>query len=375
MKVMYLAVLLSLVAGPAYGAKVQMGLNSDSLNVKKKIPVVIFVSNDILAPLFLAKLVQNYRYLTALFQFLYHVSEEGKPIPKDVLQHYSKIPAPGLRYLHKLPDVMKDDFNIGNDVSHRTASYLTNHICRQNPKYRAGLIVFKNFSMHHPLGPTNSIMNYQYCGKDPGKGGTGKIEFQKGTEVYEYPFSDQPLAHESTLRKVIEITLSLFTPSQYRFLLVVQSQGCSDLLFAPRFPFYLLDADGKKVLDAALSVKDTITEPSGEIRRDRKTTAALIDAYGKLLAEGIWKKSGISVERFFSILSDFAADFSVVVLDVNQVNLGKAFSKNVGTVYSSQKLTEYDNFPVANLFKFLGVQETDLEDRLRAVLEPTELAR
>ncbi len=143
--------------------------------------------------------------------------------------------------LKKVAARVADDWNNFRRSVDGDLRYLQNAVCKTNPRYDMGLVVFRNFGNDSTtLNEYERTLNYTFCtpAGSPQNAQLAIPNFQ------DFRFQSQPLASPLVFRKAIEDVMKNFPMGAYRYVLISKSHGSRDMAIAPH-----LSVDVRQVPD------------------------------------------------------------------------------------------------------------------------------
>ncbi len=212
----------------------------DSPDLRKKKVVLIYYSNDTYAP---------------TDDDVAHLNKEALIGKLRSGQTSPKLSDSQKGRLRQVATRVADDWNGFRRVVDKDLSYLTQAICKPNPRYQMGLIVFRNFgndasAVKNPDQPYDyeRTLNYDYC--------MPSTRAQKGTYAVpnfdDFRFQSQPLANPFVFRKAIDEVMKNFPMGEYRYVLITKSHGSKEMAVAPHLSVDVRNVPDEDVWAAVL---------------------------------------------------------------------------------------------------------------------------
>lgn len=351
---------------------VQYGLDSKKAETREKTPVIVYLGNDIMAPLNINGINQNSQYLENGLAGKQYYASTSPYFSKEDVDSFTSFSEEEQTFLNDVATWVPHD--ISQSAVTTDERTLRVGICRTNPKYRSALVVLRNFRQNGQLGAKNQIFKWEHCGPDLEKDDTSfirdvDVSSLKDT-LYQYPYSEQPLTHAGLVKLLLKEIATLYPPKQYRYLIVIHSNSTKDYVLSPQHSLRFRTLPIQKVRQAVINHRQQFVDGKGQLRKDRSFFVALNESI--LSVDPALKPAlGISASELLNILEHEIEGLEVpfVLLDTNALDfseLKKEKLRNVGTVYYSTNPAPQDwVLDWRQLFYYVGVKSNELEDRMR----------
>lgn len=266
------------------------------------------------------------------------------------------------------------------------------YINRSNPKYRLGWSSIRNAYRPRPLTPGNREIPWRLY--DPNSDQTKtfqgrRFEIQAESKPHlEFPLSSQWVGSAAVLKEFFVGVAQAFPPKQHRFFLVVRSHAYRDKVIAPYYSVssFALRLKAQDIWREFLKRRPLAVDPvTGKIPTTRqnaaKTNELLHDLRRRAMPDAPPAYEGLTLEEFFVVLRDAGRvgdgppmEFAAVALDSPASSLGSVESHwpecpNVGLFFGLKNEAGLMPIDFSSLFSFVGVEETDFQDRFIHFLE------
>lgn len=357
----------------------QFGLDPLKAAVRAKKPVVVYLGNDIMAPLLNTGINRSMRFLESGLAGKQAYRTDGTPIFSDeALLSFQALSVQERKFLTDVGGWLKADLSrypTANDVK-----ALRSGICQKNPKYNAGLAVLRNFRQGFPMSEKHPKFTWQHCGPDTK---TNLTMFERevdttelGETLFRFPFSEQPVTHLGLVELLLNDVMEVFPPDRFRYLFVVQSSTLHNSVLSPQ---YLVEFSQKlanidEIREAFLKNRTFFLDAQGGIRKDRGFFVGLAQVV-KLLEPEEPLPFGISIREFLDTIQELHPEMTVTSIrfDTNKIDFADIEAADfpaIGRVfYSPDPAPASMVFDWNKLFTYVGVQTSDIEDRFNQIQE------
>lgn len=368
-----LATFLFLVgtASSLWGAeKLTFGLDRKADSVRRKIPLIIYVGNDTMAPTNAQEMSNSASYLMAGFEGKQWYLGTKVWFTQAELDSYFKLPEADREFLKLVGTYFSTDISettVGMDDQ-----VFREGICRPNAKYKAALVTLRNFRQNGPIATKRGGFRWDHCGANVERESTmlrHETDVTKlGDSVYAYPYDENPVTHAGLLAAAVTDLVKIYPPEEYRYLILVHSVSRGDLVLPPQYPVGITGLPIEKLRREVLDARDQFHVENGKIKKDRSFFTVMNSVVAKVAPEAKFE-AGISAKDFLQMFDGIAgASVSAVVFDGNALDVSSIKNEKfprIGTVfYGTEAAPEWRVYAWERLFKSIGVTATDLEDRL-----------
>jgi len=370
MKLRYFIFALFLVRY-SVGAELQLGLDFENPELRKKTVVLVYLSNDAMNP-YRTQILQNKSWLRAAL--LGKQYEENKlDIPtfsKEEIAYFEQLSQEDKDYLASLEKTI-----LAESLSRASRAELDLTIANaqvKNPRFPIGLAIYRNFFQEGRLEAGRYLdFSYSYPGfVEAVKGAIPHTDLPK--EAFPFPSSEQPITHVGVLEKLLESIYPLFPAEKYRYVLVIKSQGDGENVLAPLFETDVPnDLKFIPVISELVKRKAELLQGEKTVPNHRGTNVRL----SRILRELTGKKEtiGITAEQVLGLLAKSKSDFPLVFFDGNELSIPESVKSkerfpNVGSVFYAQGKTPHSMVDYSELYRYIGVSTNDFEVRFRELL-------
>lgn len=360
--------LMVLMASSVSALELNLGLHRE--DGKDKPVILIYVSNDRIAPVNSSKMTRISSYLSETFvgRNPRHYLSNEKVLSDADLEFYGKLPAADKTFLKELSENALTATS--ETATFRESRAIRKAMARANPRYYAGFVSFRNFFQPFPITREREF-SIEHCPPRREKDSitpdsTSTQDFAK--EAFEFPYADQPLSHLNVLEHALDFVYKTYPPEKHRYILVIKSQGGEGgMALAPHFDSFPYEMNYQKLVSEILKQKDLLLQGQKTLPTHRGTNMRL----SKIMAEvaGVKTRAGTTAIDVLKLLSKSPGKFPVVFFDVNELDIPKDIkADNIGTIFYTTQPAPYDLVDYGELFSFVGVETLDLETRMREFL-------